>query len=501
MRNNNNLSNTVITSQVDGVRRSVYDSVVAGLTPSKLGNLLKDAKTGKTESYLTLAEEMEERDLQYRTVLNTRKLQIVATPYIIKDIVSINKGLEKIQTFVESVTNNPQFKKMFFHLLDGLGKGFSVVEINYEYNTRDKLLHPKTYDWKPPQWFTLTESGEVLLRTGQDGQTQSIDPLKIITHKPQLKSGLPIRGGLAYAAGLIFVLKNYGIKDWASMIEVFGMPIRIGKYDSSANDSTSLEALMRAVRDIGVDYAAIIPDNMRIEFEKADISTNGDLYLKYIDYLDEQLSKLVLGQTMTTDTGSSYSQAQIHNLTREIIQAADCIDLADTINRDLIKPLVDLNFGEQEFYPFIEFDTGEKEDKQALADIAMKAHSMGIPFSVADVRNRLGLKKPDGDDDTLKQPQQLQPQNSLNSLNFEETLNFETKIENQIENEVEAELSNSNAIIEPMVNDILAVLDRCDTIEEAIEQIETANLDTTKLEKSLFESSIKAQEEARNKKQ
>ena len=37
--------------------------------------------------------------------------------------------------------------------IDGLGKGFSVVEINYEYNEKEKLLYPSTYSYKPQAWF------------------------------------------------------------------------------------------------------------------------------------------------------------------------------------------------------------------------------------------------------------------------------------------------------------------------------------------------------------
>lgn len=450
--NKKNLENTVITAQVDGVRKSIYDSVLTGLTPAKLGNLIKDAKNGKTESYLTLAEEMEERDAQYRTVLNTRKLQIISTPYIIKTVDNQDKNLEKIQAFVENITRTPQFKKMLFHLLDGLGKGFSVVEINYEYDEKEKLLYPKTYSYKPQAWFTFKDE-ELVLRTGEEGQTQELESIKVIRHIPQLKSGIPIRGGLAYAVASIFILKNYGIKDWGTMVEVFGMPIRLGKYDTSMSDDTNKAELMKAVSSIGTDYAAIIPEGMNIEFKNGDVSTNGDLYLKYIEHLNEQMSKVVLGQTMTTDSGSSLSQAQIHNITREIIQRADCIDLADTINRDLIKPIVDLNFGEQDFYPYIEFDTAEKEDKQSLKDIALAAHSIGIPFSVADIRERLGLKEPADNKDTLKSLFQssqlyLEDNKEVESLNFDDSkaeLNGEDNNksnEDQIDIDVEKELED-----------------------------------------------------------
>ena len=205
--------------------------------------------------------------------------------------------------------------------------------------------------------------------------------------------------------------------------------------------------------------------------------------------------KWCLGKQWQWGSGSSLSQAVVHNITREIIQKADCIDLADTINRDLIKPIVDLNFGEQEFYPYIEFDTLEKEDKQSLADIIVKAHSVGITFSVSDARERLGLVEPVDAQDTLKTNSLLE-QNTLNfddtkaELNFEENANEHEEELDDIDVEVEKELQNYENIMKPMIDNIEKILESSSSIEDAIANIEKANLDTSKLEKSLFKSAL-----------
>ncbi len=59
---------------------------------------------------------------------------------------------------------------------------------------------------------------------------------------------------------------------------------------------------------------------------------------------------------MTADDGSSNAQAQVHNDVRVDILEADAKALANTLNRDLLRPYIDLNFGPQADYPRIELE-------------------------------------------------------------------------------------------------------------------------------------------------
>src|SRR5512139_277958 len=65
--------------------RSVWDaSVASGLTPYRLANLLQRAAEGEIAEYLTLAEEMEERDLHYRCEIAKRKLAVASLPVTVE---------------------------------------------------------------------------------------------------------------------------------------------------------------------------------------------------------------------------------------------------------------------------------------------------------------------------------------------------------------------------------------------------------------------------------
>jgi len=49
-----------------------------------------------------------------------------------------------------------------------------------------------------------------------------------------LKSGLPIRGGVARLVAVSIMCKVFGLKDWMRFAELFGMPLRISRYGPGA---------------------------------------------------------------------------------------------------------------------------------------------------------------------------------------------------------------------------------------------------------------------------
>ena len=115
--------------------------------------------------------------------------------------------------------------------------------------------------------------------------TAPLAPYKFITHFAKAKAGLPIRGGLARAAGWAYLFKNYVLKDWVTFTEVFGQPLRVGKYHPGASEQDK-HALLNAVSRIGTDAAAIMPESMVIEFTEAHQNGSSELYQRFCEYLD-----------------------------------------------------------------------------------------------------------------------------------------------------------------------------------------------------------------------
>lgn len=387
--------------QLTGVRQPWHDSVAVSITPANLSSLLVDSAAGDEYAYLTLAEEMEEREPHYASVLGTRKRAVAQLPITVEAASDDSRAIRHADA-IRKLTDRPEFEDLLIDLLDALGKGWSAVEILWDKRFRMAELPggrgwgPGSYTWRDPRFFQWDRvAGDILLLRDQSHAAGlPLPQYKFLVHRPKLKSGLPLRGGLARLAAFSFMCKSYALRDWMAFAEVFGMPLRVGKYGSNASDQ-DVNILRSAVATIGTDAAAVIPDTMKIEFEQAVNAQGGaQLFQGLADWLDKQVSKAVLGQTMTTDDGSSQSQAKVHDDVRMDLRDYDARQLAKTINRDLVRPFIDLNFGPQADYPRIVLFQEEAEDLEKWTKAVVEFVDRGLPVESSQAMDRLGLEDP-----------------------------------------------------------------------------------------------------------
>lgn len=387
-------------ASITGVRSPYRQSVASRLTPSRLATLLRAADEGDTESFLVLADEMEERELHYRAVLNSRKLAVTGQPVSVEASGESAKEVE-IANAVRDLVENPVFEGLVFDLLDGLGKGYSVVETMWD--TSGKRWTPKGYVHREARFFRFDRETLSMLRLvdmADPVEGIPLAPFKYVVHTPKLKTGLPIRNGLARVAAAAYMLKSFTLRDWHAFMEVFGMPLRLGKYGPDATEDEK-RTLLQAVANIAFDAAAIVPESMNITFVDASKASGGQtLFQGAADWWDKQVSKVVLGQTMTTDDGASLAQAKVHENTKDDIRDADTRQVVATINRDLIRPFVDLNWGPQESYPVVRIGGDEPENLELLSTVVEKL-SKHIAIPVWWVREKFGIPEPEEDDEVI----------------------------------------------------------------------------------------------------
>ena len=398
-----------------------------GLTPERLTGIMQQAEFGDPYLYLELAEEMEEKDLHYLAVLGTRKNAVAQLDLIVRAASSGAEDQRAAAMVREMICEGPiQLDSVLFDVLDAVGKGFSATEIMWDTSGREWF--PAQLKWRDPRWFAFDwiSGEEILVRTlkgeiipvegdaaatqpthfGGEGilsslrggigiqpMTAPLAPYKFVTHFAKAKAGLPIRGGLARAAGWSYLFKNYILKDWVTFAEVFGQPLRVGKYHPGASEKDK-QALLSAVSRIGTDAAAIMPESMVIEFTEAHQNGGSELYQNFCQYLDAQVSKAVLGQTLTTEmppSGGSRAAAQVHEGVRRDIMNADARRLAATLARDLVRPIVELNMGPQRQYPKIELGLPDDSDVKVFAEIVAMLADRGLRVGQKTILDKLGI--------------------------------------------------------------------------------------------------------------
>ena len=221
------------------------------------------------------------------------------------------------------------------------------------------------------------------------------------------KSGIPVRGGIARAAAWAWMFKNFSIKNWVQFSEIYGIPFRLGKFSPGTSEPDKDE-LLKAVVSIASDAGAIIPNNMDITFVEtkgASGNSDGGVFGGMARFFDEQTSKVVLGQTGTTDaTPGKLGGKSEHQQVREDIERADAKALMAVINRQLIRPFVDLNYGPQPKYPWLWIGRPEAKDAQLQIDAAAKLVPLGWKIRSADLRAVVGFSEPQEGDEVLTAP-------------------------------------------------------------------------------------------------
>ncbi len=388
------------TGGMTGVRQVWTDSVASGLTPQRLAGILRACDQGDLRDYLTLAQEMEERDPHYASVLGIRKRAISGIEPRVIPGTDDARGKEIAQAVREDIADDYGFPGLVEDVLDSLGPGFSLIEIIW---SADKSgWWPECYERVDPRWVTFDRETGRDMRLLDDRDPVcgiELSPGHFIQHQSRLKSGLPFRNGLARLVSFSWMCKSYTQKDWMAFIETYGLPLRVGLYGPEATKQ-DIQVLFRAVANIGTDAAAVLPKNMDIDFVNAVTAASGaQIFEVAARWTDEQISKAVLGQTMTSDNGSSEAQAKVHNEVRHDIAQADARSVSAAINRDLVRTYVDVNFGAQERYPRIVIDVTEPEDTKAVVDSITSLAKAGVRFRASEARAKVGMSDPeDGDE-------------------------------------------------------------------------------------------------------
>lgn len=395
------LAREIAAAEIGSVRSPMADYPGDGLNPARLARILREADGGDPLRYLELAETIEERDLHYVGVLGTRR-RSVAQIDITVEAVSDKRADVELADMVRDWVARDELAEELFDILDAIGKGVSFTEIVWD--TSSGQWWPSRLEWRDPRWFRYDRDGVTPLMRDAQGN-HPLAPFKFISAVMRAKSGLPIRSGLARSVAWAWMFKAFTTRDWAIFTQTFGQPIRVGKYHPGAT-AEEKSTLFRAVANIAGDCAAIIPEGMMIEFVEAKgTASSTNLYERRSNWLDQQISKAVLGQTATTDAiAGGHAVGREHRQVQQDIERADAKALSAILNRDLIRPWIDLERGPQAAYPRLIIARPEVRDIKGIVESVRALVPFGLRVEGSVMADLLGLPDPDKDAEVLGAP-------------------------------------------------------------------------------------------------
>lgn len=388
-------------AEVTATGRVLDDHPSAKITPSKLKQILEDAENGDIQAQHQLFMDIEEQDSSIAANMMTRKRSVLTLDWRIVEPRNATPAEEKLQAEIDELFYQyPNLEDLFIDLMDAVGHGFSALEIQWA--QVDGKWVPKGFKPCPQSWFKLDKEDSLLLRTPANQMGEPLRPFGWVVHRHKSRSTQLARDGLYRTLAWLYMYKHYSVRDFAEFLELYGMPIRIGKYGAGATNAEK-RTLLRALAEIGHNAAGIMPESMQIELHNvanAGAASGNNPFLQMVDWCEKSIARLILGQTLTSGAdGKSSTNAlgNVHNEVRRDLMISDAKQIAQTITQQIILPYLQINVDPNiapHRVPYFEFDTKEYEDLSVFADAIPKLTGIGVQISESWVRDKLGIPEP-----------------------------------------------------------------------------------------------------------
>lgn len=280
------------------------------------------------------------RDGQVHATFQQRRLALVGRPLVVTpgadDALSI-AAADQLRANLEAIAWDRITRQMHW----GTFYGYSVGECMWE--VRDGKVWLGGVKVRTPWRFRFTPEGELRLLTRADQfRGEVLPPKKFWTFATGADNDdEPYGLGLAHQLYWPVYFKRQGLAFWLRALEKFGAPTVHGTYPagSSPEDQAKLLAAALALR---IDGAVTTPEGTSLSLLESSRGTVDQA--TFARFINSEISKIVVGQTMTTDDGSSLAQGEVHERVLEAITDADDQDLAETFEAGPVAWMTAWNF-------------------------------------------------------------------------------------------------------------------------------------------------------------
>jgi hypothetical protein len=195
--------------------------------------------------------------------------------------------------------------------------------------------------------------------------------------------------GLLLQLALNALYKRALMNNWAKYAEKAGNNFEVIKYQGAQPDQSERDRVLLKLANRGANSATDLPMGVSHEVTNMSSSSQNQLFENQFKALNDEMSKLVLGQTMTTEDGSSQSQAEVHERTQETIFDSDSKNLIDTLNYEFAEigvKMFDLEPGGEFVYA-----ENMTMDTEKMIELDVKLSQIGYIFTQEELKERYGL--------------------------------------------------------------------------------------------------------------
>lgn len=349
------------------------------------------------------------KDDQIKAAMSFKKHAVLSSGWEIESPKGKPEDWE-VKVFLEDMFNNIEgtLYESLFSILSALEYGYSISEKVYSQDESNRIVlkalktnKPHSFEFRSDKFGNLIELRQAKSQVGYtiftDGEKLPIDKFAIFTNQKEFGNHYGISD--YEAAYRPWLIKDNSYKWLAMALERRGIPALFALYDSSKYHPALISDLKDVLKNIQASTVGVVPrqDPESLEFfQPKSIADTKNIFVNCIEMFNRDIARALLmpgllGMT-ADDKSGSYARAKIHFdvflMTIEYLRKR----LEDRVMMEqIIRPLVDLNFGGVDDYPIFRFSPITEENQLDLMTKWTEMVKIGAfpvtPDDEAHVRN------------------------------------------------------------------------------------------------------------------
>lgn len=312
-------------------------------------------------------------DSHLTSVIEKRRSNVTSAP--ISFVRADGTTDENIGMMIES----PWFDKFLKDVLDARFYGFSLFQFDTDADGFPTCQMVRRKHVDPVRRMILAEQ--------YDQKGTPFDDFYNL-----LLVGDPYDLGMLVKAARYVIYKNNDLGDWSEFAEIFGMPIREYTYD--ATDEDSRRRILEDARSQGAAQVYVHPEGTSLNLIESGGKTGSlDIYKGLADFCNAELSKLFLGNTLTTQAGDTGTQAlgTVQKKSEDMILGEDRKYVLNVLNyhmTDIFAAMgMDTRAGK------FQYEETEDDDMEKQLRIVQGLQGMGLNIDEDYLYEKFGVKK------------------------------------------------------------------------------------------------------------
>lgn len=371
------------------------------LDVDRLHSILRMAEAGDPHDLFALYRDILAGHAHTQAEFAKRKLAVLGEEISLTAHNSKDTEAVGVATSVQNhLTDRMEWTRFLSGLLDSTLYPVSLAVRTYKPSARAGWRYELADLTPVPHHFLTWPDGCLAIRaTTPDGtftaETFAPTSRLHLQHQGHLLTSVPDWWGGPMRAILFWWLFATMDRDWwARFLDRFGAPFLVGKY--AEEDERARYELQDAFSAATRLFGMAVTRETEVQMHQANAQGGGDAFEKFHTTANREISKLIIGQTSSSEiqtSGLGDSQGKGQSEVREDIRRYDARMLAHTIRTQILAPLWRLN-GWTHPLPTVRFGSISEEEAELTGDLVSSLYTAGIELSddgLQKLSGKLGL--------------------------------------------------------------------------------------------------------------